>query len=460
MAIKLTDIVYQNRWWKGDGWEANDQDLRKVNIYLKRKNIEVKRGGLTLLRGVRRSGKTVYVKKLVQHLIEDGVDPKNILYLSCDRHTRFEIRNFIRELMVRRGECFVFLDEITYMDRWDLFLKETMERGGITLVATGSNPIRIKNGGDRLPGRGIEGNEYYIGPLSFREYVEALIDVEPVIEHDILRTAIHNVKGLDVHFSSYSPKADDLIAFHDDLERLFYNYLLTGGFPNAITDHIKNGNMDSSTYETLIRVILGVFAKEGRNEEFARVILEKLLDLRSSGTGLISISRDTGIHHNTVRDYLELLEEARVIFVLQSWDIERGRLAPKKKRKMVFQSPLIATALHVFLKGGGWEEAQNFVDRRMESLVEDTVATHLIWTEEIPTMREKHSFAGFYYDRRECDFVMRKKEDFFGFETKYGKLKRANYPFKTLYLTKDIIDTDALPTSLFLFGLKKGKGGI
>ncbi len=49
---------------------------------------------------------------------------------------------------------------------------------------------------------------------------------------------------------------------------------------------------------------------------------------------------------------------------------------------------------------------------------------------------------------------------FYGFESKYGQLKKGKFPFKTVYLTKDTMGEDALPTSLFLLGLEKGAGCI
>lgn len=142
------------------------------------------------------------------------------------------------------------------------------------------------------------------------------------------------------------------------------------------------------------------------------------------------------------------------------WDIGRKKHSVRKQKKIVFQSPLIPVALHTYLRGGGWEEAQDFIEKNIEWPVEGTIASHIIWTEERPVMGEKHTFAGFFYSKKECDFVMLKDNSFYGFESKYGKLEKARYPFKTLYLTKDTMDEDALPASLFLFGLEKGPGCI
>ena len=104
------------------------------------------------------------------------------------------------------------------------------------------------------------------------------------------------------------------------------------------------------------------------------------------------------------------------------------------------------------------EEIEDFVDENMEFLAESTVATHVIWNREIPVLREKHSFAGFYYDtNKECDLVIL-DGDFFGIETKYGKIRKRKYPFDVFYLSKDELEEEViLPLSLYLAGITKSE---
>ena len=44
------------------------------------------------------------------------------------------------------------------------------------VMATGSSAVKIKEKAERLPGRRVEGNEYYFKPLTFREFVLQTID--------------------------------------------------------------------------------------------------------------------------------------------------------------------------------------------------------------------------------------------------------------------------------------------
>ena len=398
MAVNLSALVPQNPWWKKEQWEKDDPDLRKVDYYLERKEIDIQEGKLTVMRGIRRSGKTVYLKHIVGKLAKRGVERKNILYLSCDRFTRGEVRNIVSDFLIKRGGGYLLLDEVTYMEGWNLLLKELMERGDFTVIATGSNPIQIKDMVERLPGRGVEGNEYFFDPLSFREFVRSLVRLKRRINNRNLAKAVEEIKSIDVQFSAYSPHIQDLFPYYEEIERLFYVYTLTGGFPDAILDYLKTGKISEETYEMLMRVILGTLAKDKKSEEIARVIMEKALLLGAGRTYFISIARHVDLHHNTVRDYLGLLETSRVIYILYPWDIGRKRHSVRKQKKIVFQSPLIPVALHTYLRGSGWDEAQDFVEKNIEWLVEGVIASHIIWTEERPVMREKHSFEGFFYD--------------------------------------------------------------
>ena len=460
MAIKLTALTPQNPWWKGGDWPAEDTDLKKIEYFLKRKEIDIPEGRLTVLRGVRRSGKTVYLKQLVKILLENGINEKSILYLSCDRYTKVQVKNLVSDFFIKRGGGWLLLDEVTYMEGWHLLLKELMEQGDFTVIATGSNPMQIKSMSERMPGRGIEGNEYYFNPLSFREFIRALVKIKDKIVSRHLLKVLKAVESLNTHFTPIEASAEKLFPYYNELETLFYVYLHTGGFPNAIINYIKNDRISYETYETLMRVILGTLAKNGKSDDIAREIMANILSIGASRTDFVSIARDLGLHHNTVRDYLGLLESLRLIYVLSAWDISKKRHAVRKQKKVIFQSPLVPAALHVYLRGGAWEEAQEFVEKNTEWLVEDTISSHIIWTEERPVIKEKGSFAGFYYSTSECDFVMQKNGKFYGFESKYGRLKESKYPFEILYLTKDSMKENAVPASLFLFGLEKGKGCI
>ncbi|PKK85186.1 MAG: hypothetical protein CVT48_06640 [Thermoplasmata archaeon HGW-Thermoplasmata-1] len=458
MAIKLSGLGAQNPWWRGGHWEEEDVDLKDIDVLLNRKKIEIKKGEVYLFRGIRRAGKTVYIKSIIKELI-GKIDGRKILYLSCDRYHRGETKNTIKEFIKRSHGEVVILDEITYLDDWHLILKELAETTDLTILATGSNPLKIKEKGERLPGRKIEGNEYFIGPLSFRDFLSNLINLNGKIKNPDIFNAVRKIKK----FKSFQPTSPDIneeVPYFDEIDSLFYSYLLTGGFPSVINEYLKNGRIDERSYEMIVRMFLGALSKEGKNEEIGRELMERMLSLGTSRTDFHTIGSDIGVHHNTVKEYVELLENSRMIYLLPAWDLSRKRYAPRKQKKFIFQSSFLSSSLYVYLTGGKYEDALDFLDKNLESIIEQTASSHLIWAYEKPLIRERHSFAGFYYDKKECDFLLHENMKWHGFEVKYGKVEREKYPFPVFYLTKDTFSEDSYPVSLFLAGLEKSEKSI
>ncbi len=438
MVIKVTYLSKYNPWWKEEEWEKSDKDLKHVDLLLPRRVVKIKKSTIYLFRGIRRSGKSVFLKQLIKNLIRSGIEPRRILYISCDRYSEREILNIIREFRLRFGEgVFVFLDEITYLENWQRLLKVLSEEDA-TVVATGSNPVEIKKKAERLPGRGIEGNEYLITPFSFREFLK------------------FNGKNYRP-FPPERPEVKELIYDFDEIEELFFKYLISGGFPRAVTSIIKSNRVEEDFFEEIIRVILGDISKCGKSESIARDILTYILDTKGSRTDYHAIAKELGISHVTVREYLELLEDCGVLFVLEAWDISKKLHARRKQKKIVFQSSAIPLALARYIFGYEFDELLEFLDKNIEWIIEHVVISHIIWSKIEPITREKRSFAGFFYSDKECDIVLLEKGKFFGVEVKYGKLRKLRYPFEVIYLTKDEVGENIYPVSLYLAGLEKSK---
>ena len=177
--LRLTDLSRYNSWWKlGRDFCRFDYDLRSIEYFIERHRYDFSIGNIYIIRGPRRSGKSVYIKLYISNLLSEGIEPRCILYLPCDRlSSRKELsqilRNFIR-FNDDSKRIYIFLDEVTYLPEWFLVLKDLAEMevsSKICVVATGSSPVSLKETSERLPGRRVEGNELWLMPLSFREFI-------------------------------------------------------------------------------------------------------------------------------------------------------------------------------------------------------------------------------------------------------------------------------------------------
>jgi len=115
------DIYYQyNPWW---------EDTFIPNKYIERSSILERMtkiandNVITILTGLRRVGKTTLMKLFIKKLINEGIKPKTIFYISLDdfllnKKSIIEIISDFRKLQKLHldEKVFLFLDEVTYKD--------------------------------------------------------------------------------------------------------------------------------------------------------------------------------------------------------------------------------------------------------------------------------------------------------------------------------------------------------
>jgi len=244
--VKAGEINDQNPWWRsGQAFARYDRSLSQATpIFFERRQLTIERGAIHILRGPRQVGKTTYLKDLVGKLIGRGIPPRDILYLSLDLFvSRRELRNAISYFLGSRRDSdriFFLLDEITSVDDWNLELKYLADRGILrtgSVLATGSNAGKLKEKGELRPGRGIEGNEYYVKPLSFREFV--LQSAEFLSRHvpqDELKVTLESLKtelssltlDLDSELDEIAGTIEKVLPFSNELsfEEEFENLLV------------------------------------------------------------------------------------------------------------------------------------------------------------------------------------------------------------------------------------------
>jgi len=450
--VKISEINNQNPWWKyGKDFVKYDRHLSKAKgdlLFFERRELETSRENIYIIRGCRQIGKTTYLKEWIYKLIENEFNPRRILYLSLDFFTsRRELRNALSYFMDANREAqnlYVFLDEITTLKDWNLELKYLWD-SGITkkahLIATGSSGGALRRKGEFLPGRGLEGNEYYLKPLTFRDFtIQTTELIRSSIESKELYDALERLKNiikkvtinLEWNLDKIFKTVNIILPFKKELEYLFRIYLITGGFPGVINEHLRNrfANkmefIDSATAEIFVRNILGDVVKQGKQETFARRILREIIDKYGAKYTFSKLARNVEVSHVTFIDYLELLEFSLILLILHAYDFNKQSIKFKGGKKVYFQDPFIYYALKSSLTGADVNEviAKTQEDEEaLSKLIEGIVSSHLSMTLEKPLMKERETFLWFYYDTRgrEIDNVMKLNESFIGIEVKYQR---------------------------------------
>ncbi len=328
--------------------------------------------GIYSLTGGRQTGKTTLLKQWMTKLLEQGVSPFAIAFLSGelidDHRMLMQILETQTSSMPDDRIRYLMIDEITYIKDWDKTVKYAADAGLLDqtiLILTGSDLVLIEEARMRFPGRRGRADrvDFHLYPLSFRETVK-------------LKGRIKNISETAESATDYST---------DIMEALFgeFNeYLYHGGYLTAINDFGATGEVSLATLNTYSDWIRGDMLKRGKQEHYLREILAAIIKRYNSQVTWNTLARDLSIDHpKTVADYAALLASMDALFIQPALIEDKLTGAPKKARKLMFSDPFIFHAVRSWL----WPHKNPFEAQMIpvvnspeqsSKLVEATVATH------------------------------------------------------------------------------------
>ena len=148
----------------------------KRDVYLNKLIRKKKNGLIKVVTGVRRCGKSYLLFHLFHnHLLEEGILKDHIIEIALDDHRNKELRNsdamlrYIEKKIQDKGDYYIILDEVQYMDEFEDVLNSLMHIPNIDIYVTGSNSKCLSSGViTEFRGRGDEVHMY---PLSFAEFM-------------------------------------------------------------------------------------------------------------------------------------------------------------------------------------------------------------------------------------------------------------------------------------------------
>ena len=431
-------MVFQNPWWADPDAIYDDERVEKALSQKPRISYRFERANKVLI-GPRQVGKTTYMKLSIANLIESGVNPRNVLYFSCDllrdyREIVSIVKSFLRSV---KGRAYVFLDEVTFVENWERaikFLLDSPLASRIVLQVTGSTSAGLKR--ESFPGRKVKVEEFL--PLDFR--IVSLI-FEPKLRNIQLSYVLPKTSR------EFYENALELYPYLEVLSGALDFYLSSGGYPKSIYELLER-SIKPETYEMIYNATILDVAKLGRSERIALSIILGLLRRYGDRVTLNSLAKELEIgSHVTVRDYLELSEE---LFIGRNYfQVKLHDLTPlfRKERKFYFLDPLLLQTFRRFF-GKGPE-----TDRIIEGIV----------GEHLKRLYPTYFFSG----SREVDFVT----PYFGVEVKWRKRVRPqDFPRvgikNKILLSKDKLEflegsnLAIIPVSLFLFQLHSASSNL
>lgn len=283
-----------------------------------------------VLSGVRRVGKTTILYQIIDNLIDEGINPRNILYVSFDnpvlKFINAEKAISIYESMYPiEGTRYLFFDEIQYTDDWELWMKVIYDsRKDIRLMATGSaSPILEKGSTDSGTGRW---NILKIPTMSFYEYCRLLSLDEPEIPANV---KLSELVGMD------HAELGDLMSRFAPLRNHFNRYLTVGGFPELVLSdddmYAQRMLREDVADKVIKRDVLTLFNIR------SPLLMEKLfLYLCMNSTEIFNASTAAKELDNTsvvtIDSYIDALQMSNLIYLAKPMDVgSKGALKGKPK---------------------------------------------------------------------------------------------------------------------------------
>lgn len=321
-----------NPWWRTPSAIKEESKPQKRLAYyealkmLKHKSIR----RFAVLSGVRRVGKTTIMYQIIDTLIEEGVNPKNILYVTFDNPIlKFvsveSVLSTYESLYPIEGTRYIFFDEIQYTDSWELWMKVIYDsRKDVRLIATGSaSPILEKGSTDSGMGRW---SVLKIPTMSFYEYCRLLDLEQPEIPKDIRLSGLVKMNKAEL---------GDLISRFTSLQNHFNRYLTIGGFPELVLsgDDIYAQRMlrEDVVDKVIKRDVLTLFNIR------SPLLMEKLfLYLCMNGTEIFNATTAAkeleNVSVSTIDSYIEALEMSNLIYLAKPMNVgSKGSLKGKPK---------------------------------------------------------------------------------------------------------------------------------
>lgn len=364
-------LRYENPWWITQEIPSLYEEMSK-RLYFELFYpfvTETKIRRAVVLMGPRRVGKTVMMFHTIDQLIQEKINPQRIFFVGIDNpiyiHLSLqEILDLCKEAINAENlkGCYVFFDEIQYLKDWERHLKVLVDSYPETkFIVSGSAAAALKwhsteSGAGRF-------TDFMLPPLTFQEFIH-------------LKNKNHLIQN---GFIQYGDKQLPYRVTHDidELNREFLQYLNFGGYPEVVLSekiqndmgrYVKNDIVD----KVLLRDLPSLYGIKDVQE------LNRFFTYIAYNTGnefsYETMSKESGIQKETLKKYLEYLEAAFLIKVLNKVDVNAKRFKRITSFKVYLTNSSLRTALFSPIKE---------TDSEMGNMVETAILSQWMHRENL-----------------------------------------------------------------------------
>ena len=308
-----------------------------------------------IISGLRRSGKSTLLKEIHNAYYQD----KTIYYFNFEdeRLLNFTVDDFnlLYETFIELlgPSNIFFFDEIQVIPQWEAFVRRMYNKGCKFFIAGSNSSMLSKEMGTKLTGRSINIALY---PFSFRECL-LLKNIQPNKSVPLTEERAR----LKKEFNTYLEKGG-----LPEYRRYNNNQILKDLYENILyRDVIIRYNIsDEKILKELTHYLFSNYGKE--------ISFNQLKNLLKTGSA------------NTIKNYIDHLENAYLIFTVPKYDPSVKKQIYSKKKIYVIDTGLINLISFQFSKNTG---------RILENIV-------------FLELKRRNKDVYYYRNKHECDFVI------------------------------------------------------
>ncbi|MGB9681218.1 MAG: ATP-binding protein, partial [Minisyncoccia bacterium] len=378
--IEFSTLIKFNPWWTTakvpDPFLGKFERplLSQIKKYLGKRQ-------MILVYGLRRVGKTTLFYQLIQHLLDQKVNPLNIFYFSFDERVGSgeEIIQIYEEKVLKKtlsqtDKVYLFFDEIQKAENWQEKIKIIYDLNPNTKIfLSGSASVSLqKKSQESLAGRMFD---FFLKPLSFKEFLAW--------------------KDFKV-----DPKKFEL--YQSQLRPMLSDYLRKGGFPEIVNEEEDEVIRNYLKNTVLERIIYKDLPQEFglKDTELLRILLEMVVREPGMIINFDRLSRDLGRSKITIINYFEYLKYSLLIKEIKNF--KPGFLVSSRKGKKAYPAnPAFCFALR-------------------DDFFQEEVFPKVAELAVITATEGKNYFRNSY----EVDLILKTESQILPIEIKYGKVEK------------------------------------
>jgi predicted AAA+ superfamily ATPase len=307
------DILNEwNPWWEKKELVARLEGRPRPRYESLIKSVDIRE--ITVITGVRRSGKSTLMYQMIGRLLERGVDPAHILFVNLEDKKLAninldEIYSTYRENLNPDGKAYIFIDEIHRREGWESWIRKKYDlKTRDKFIISGSCSYLLRREySTLLTGRNIT---FDVFPLSFGEFL-------------LFRGMKIDAKSLEKGTILEETKLSVMNSLN--------KYMKFGGFPEIF---FKDNEFKAKLLEQYFDDILykDIIDRYNLSSQKAK---DLALFLMTNFTGTVSlrgIRNSLGLSYDTTKDYLSYLTEAFLLFTMNhfSYSLKEQKTAASK----------------------------------------------------------------------------------------------------------------------------------